>query len=649
MLQKMGMQSRIAVAGGMCLFITALAIVVFAAVNMRGNALENRKEAIQEAKQHSADIGNKVASEVSSHLEKVLSTNRMLDTLLRGAKAKDNLLSMSRLAVRSTLETVLHNNSQYLAMFTYWVEDFDHAGPLRWIVSREEGKKLKTPETVGDGSFLTRPQESKKPYVTSPFQYELNGKSKTVVAVSVPILIEDTFQGVVGALLPFTTFQEIADDVEDVYGGAGTISLISNQGKFIAVTDSPDLQGQHMKSVHSDYQDDLELIRSGEQEVGTHTGEDGETEVEAMVPVHLGSQALWSVNISVPQSVVTQKADKQLRAAMADVWTMSGIGLVLALLGLAVLWFISRSVARPIHRIMGSLAESAHQVNSASDQLSSSSQKMAEGSSEQASSLEETSSSLEEMSSQTKQNADNARTAKKSRDEAYSSLQSAQQAMQETVEAMSRISSSGEEIGKVIKSIDDIAFQTNLLALNAAVEAARAGEAGKGFAVVAEEVRNLAQRTSEEAKNTQSMIENTVSEINNGSQLLDKTKNAFETVITENKKVASLIDEITASSEEQAKGIEQVNNAVSEMDKVVQQTASDAEESSSAAEELSSQAAHLDSLVQQLEAIVGSGDSFTEASGAEGEASPGEQERLENSDRTDGDRGNQERQGLPSR
>jgi len=612
MFQKWGMQTKIAVAGGLCLFLTAVVIIVFAAMNMRGNALENRQEAIERAKDQSAETGKKVASQVGTRLEKALSTNRMLATMLQGAKDEDNDLNMSRITVGSVLRTVLDNHPEYLAIFSYWTKDYDALGAYKRLVYREgkdafQEKELKSPQDIGTGAFLNQPAETKDPYVTDPLTHELGGQSHKLIAVSVPVMIEGTFYGVVGAFLPMSDFQQIVDNVDNVFGGSGSIALISNQGRFIAATDRPELQGEHMKTVHSDYKQDLEVIQSGKQQVGIHQGEgDKQAAVEAIVPMSLGSLTPWSIDISAPKEVVTAKADKQMRAAMADIWTMSGIGLVLAVIGLAVIWFMARSIARPIHNIISSLGESAEQVNSASDQLSSSSQKLAEGSSEQASSLEETSSSLEEMSSQTKQNADNARAAKQSRDEAYESLQSAHQAMEETVQAMSRISSSGEEIGKVIKTIDDIAFQTNLLALNAAVEAARAGEAGKGFAVVAEEVRNLAQRTSEEAKNTQSMIESTVSEINSGSQLLDKTKEAFETVVSENKKVASLIDEITASSEEQAKGVEQVNNAVAEMDKVVQQNASDAEESSSAAQELSSQADQLDRMVRQLEAIVGS-------------------------------------------
>jgi methyl-accepting chemotaxis protein len=175
--------------------------------------------------------------------------------------------------------------------------------------------------------------------------------------------------------------------------------------------------------------------------------------------------------------------------------------------------------------------------------------------------------------------------------------------------AIAEISKSSEETGKIIKTIDEIAFQTNLLALNAAVEAARAGEAGAGFAVVANEVRNLAMRAAEAAKSTADLIEGTIKAVKSGNEITQATQTAFKENMTISAKVGELVDEIAAASNEQSQGIDQVNNAVAEMDKVVQQAAANAEESASAAEEMNAQAQQMKQFVGQLVLLVGGAES----------------------------------------
>jgi methyl-accepting chemotaxis protein len=281
--------------------------------------------------------------------------------------------------------------------------------------------------------------------------------------------------------------------------------------------------------------------------------------------------------------------------------TSLAIGVVIAVL-LGVM--LSLGITRPINRIVAGLREGAEQVSSAAGQVSSASQSLAEGATEQAAGLEETSSSLEEMSSMTKQNADNAQQANTLAAEAKNAANSGSEAMERMGGAIEDIKRSSDETAKIIKVIDEIAFQTNLLALNAAVEAARAGEAGKGFAVVAEEVRNLAMRSAEAAKNTSNLIEQSVNNSRNGVQICTEVKKALDEIVGSIGKTSDLVGEIAAASSEQAQGVNQINTAVSQMDKVTQQNAANAEESASASEELSSQAEVMNEVVDQLVALI---------------------------------------------
>ncbi|MEW6327236.1 MAG: methyl-accepting chemotaxis protein [Thermodesulfobacteriota bacterium] len=309
--------------------------------------------------------------------------------------------------------------------------------------------------------------------------------------------------------------------------------------------------------------------------------------------------------------VMTQGAEMKNKHAIRDVSLTRDAIIIVTMVGLflgaALAFYIRRDILHTISRLVGDLVSNSRQISAASAQLSNTSQQLAEVSTEQAASLEETSAAMEEMSSMTRQNADNAQQASGLMDETKTVVGRTGEQMERMATSMNRIKAQGEEVGKIVKTIDEIAFQTNLLALNAAVEAARAGEAGMGFAVVAEEVRNLAMRSAEAAKNTATLIEDTIKDIREGHELVTQTQDAFQSVAVSARKVAELVSEITTASQEQAQGINQINTAVGEMDKAVQNNAAGAEELAAAAEELNSQSQVLKEMVGRLASFAGIG------------------------------------------
>lgn len=266
---------------------------------------------------------------------------------------------------------------------------------------------------------------------------------------------------------------------------------------------------------------------------------------------------------------------------------------------------MGRSITKILKEIIAQLSTGAKEVQTSSEQLTSSSQVLASSASKQAASLEETSSSLEEMSSQIKETDENSSEAEVAMQSAKPMIDNGVEAMVRMTNAMLEIKNSSDETSKIIKTIDDIAFQTNLLALNAAVEAARAGEAGKGFAVVAEEVRNLAQRSAEAAKDTSTLIQKSQDSTNRGTSIAEEVSENLGKIATDFDSVSTLVVEISAAAKEQADGISQMNVVMSDMDIVVQGKASASEESANAAEELTAQADELNQIVHRLAHLVG--------------------------------------------
>ncbi len=306
----------------------------------------------------------------------------------------------------------------------------------------------------------------------------------------------------------------------------------------------------------------------------------------------------------VASTLADSAASRVARAGLHQT-VFSAIAVVIGLVALLlILRYVSRSVVRPLLQVIGGLQDAANQVNAAAGQLASSSQELANGASQVAAAVEESSSALEQVTAMTQQNAERANSADQLTGRTHENAQAADATMRELNTAMQSVNTSSDEIRKIIRIIEEIAFQTNLLALNAAVEAARAGEHGKGFAVVAEEVRNLAHRSAQAARETADRIAESVSRVQEGVKAANAASVALNTIISDINSLAELMQGIRGASREQAQGVEQVNTAVAQMNQVAQQIAANAEQSASAAEELSAQGQTLGGMVHSMVTLV---------------------------------------------
>jgi len=265
---------------------------------------------------------------------------------------------------------------------------------------------------------------------------------------------------------------------------------------------------------------------------------------------------------------------------------------------------VGRSISRPIAGLAGQLSHASETVFARVSELESSSRRLAQGASQQAASIEESSSAMNQIASLAKSNVESVKRLEDMVARTDNGMKNSYKTLRRTVEVMARIMISGEEMAKINKSIEQIAFQTNLLALNAAVEAARAGEAGAGFAIVADEVRGLATKASEAAGNTQGLISETLQQLQSGTELINQTKKEFKEMGEDAKLVKHYIDEIGAAARQQTGPIERVSLTLLQMSDVVQRGAANAEESASASGEMNSEAKRMEQIVASLVTLV---------------------------------------------
>lgn len=321
--------------------------------------------------------------------------------------------------------------------------------------------------------------------------------------------------------------------------------------------------------------------------------------------------SIKSLNDEERKAAATETA-----AANGFVWTV----LMLTAAAATVVYAVVRSLNRDLRIVAHEMAVTANQLAHAATEVTAATQELAKGASDHAATLEETSASSEELTSMTRKNSDSSRAAAERMLNVDRRVADANKTLEQMVGSMNEINASSDKISKIIRVIDEIAFQTNILALNAAVEAARAGDAGMGFAVVADEVRNLAQRSAQAAKDTAGLIEESITRSAEGKTKLGQVSGAIHAITSGSGEVKALVDQVSMGSEEQARGIEQINRAVLHMEKITQDAAATADQNASSSRELTSLAENLRGVVDRLQSLVGQraevqGDRETAATG----------------------------------
>lgn len=482
-------------------------------------------------------------------------------------------------------------DSTYLGQQGY--EKSGAFGPY-WNRSGKNGEITWENDVNYTGEFYVAPKKVGRRILTEPYHDEVNGQNLLMTSAVAPLFENNQVIGVVGIDLLLSHLDKQIDMVKPYETSVGY--LISDSFKYITNPDA-NLVGKAAdlpfaaEEFKTALADGHMLLRSGKDSTGKEV-------LNILVPITVPfSKTSWGVLISTPVKTVLQKAYDLL-------WKQLAIFLACLLaMGVSVV-FISHRISQRFISLTERLAKAEHIVTEAIDHLSRSGQNLANSTTDSAASIEQTVSSLEELTAMVQKNTMNAREAARISGDSNSNAERGNTEMAELVGAMSEISSSSQKISEITNVIDDLSFQTNLLALNASVEAARAGEHGKGFAVVAEAVRSLAQKSASAAKDINNLIKESLDKVQNGSHKAEVFNSNLKQIVGSVQKVSHLNLEISAASDEQTTGIEQINKTMSSLDQVIQTNAASAQEISTNVQEILNQAHIMKGVVAEMNAVV---------------------------------------------
>lgn len=607
------------------IILTVLILVVFSTSRFRNASVD-------QASQLALTAAREYAGEIKNTFENPLNHARALAISLAAVKDPTNPLKISRSEAEQMASNVLMSNPTYLGFTLAWEPNAfdnndtafidnphsDKTGRFLSYLTKGEGNQVVIEplidyETPEKGPWYWLPKQRMTEVLHGPVMYPIQGVDVYMLSFMSPIIYQGQFLGVTGIDISINFLQEFVAKA-NLFDGNAEISVITNEGVFVANSVDKDRPGKPIKDYLANWEQELQDIKSQK----TVVLKEGDY-LEVGVPILVGeSQTPWQVRAKVPYSIISRQATTMM-------WALIIMSLVLvAIVIVALLVVIRMMVAAPLKvmtntiadlsqgnlevafesksndeigqmagsltsmveklkNIIGQVVAGSQNIASASQQMSSTAQQLSQGANQQASAAEEVSSSMEEMSANIQQNTDNSRETEAIAVQSYKGVEEGSQTTELAVNSM-------KEIAQKIGIIGEIARQTNILALNAAVEAARAGEHGKGFAVVASEVRKLAEHSQQAAGEIDRLSKY-------GVEISVEAGEKLKQIVPEIQKTARLVQEISAASIEQNTGAEQVNAAIQQLNQVTQQNAAASEELATSSEELASQAEQLLDLV----------------------------------------------------
>ncbi len=489
--------------------------------------------------------------------------------------------------------------------------------------------------TPGAGDYYLAAKNSGKETILDPYLYNISGKDVLLTTFSVPIYNQEGYVvGVAGVDVSLDMLNQKNYDSTEYK--SENLFLLSSDGTLIIHTNKDNL-GKNIYDVETDKQKVdalLKSIQAGNAYVyDTESDINGKACTKTLVPITFGnSSTFWAVGVSIELDEIMKQTNKNLIVMILIL--LSIIIVTVLTIGISFKYMINKPLSSIVsvaqQQANGNLdidlntnrkdelgilyqalqtanknmndslliiKTAATEVSSGATQISSASIQLSQGATEQASSIQEISASINDISAKTIQSTDNAKTANMKAENSRNLADRGMQQMTQLLSAMKNIRESSENIIKIIKVIEDIAFQTNILALNAAVEAARAGENGKGFAVVAQEVKNLATKSAKAASETTLLIEESVRKAETGGLIANETEKALSAIVKEIDDVAVLIKDIAGAIDDQSINLNHVNQSIGDISQVVQANSAASEENAAASEELNGQS---DSLLEQV-------------------------------------------------